>query len=93
MLHDREVDVDSNKTETVIENDRLYPRGRQPTYSNIQISKALGENEKWVFYRKKQMEFWGNPIIIHTYYKIYYNTIIFMYFSIFYVICNAYCKF
>ena len=59
----RPVEVDSDQIETLIENNQSYTTWK-PTYSNIQINKVIGENEKrcLLFYGKNHTDFLANPI-------------------------------
>ena len=67
MLHwwRRPAEVDSDHIETLIGNNQLYHVRDSRHTKNIQINKAIAENEKCVFYfnEKKTYRLFGQPNI------------------------------
>ena len=62
----RPVEVDSDQIETLIENNQSYTTWK-PTYSNIQINKVIGENEKRVsYFTEKKNALFGQHNISNT---------------------------
>ena len=68
LQSDRPVEVDSDQIEPLIENNHHYTNiGHSRHTQNFQISKVLGENEKWAFYfmEKTIQTFWPTQYILY----------------------------